>query len=110
MFNIVSEEGEENFIQENDYNWILDPLDGTYNYLRGVPIYCISLALWKGYNPVLGVVFDLTKNDIYHAISGKAAYKNNKQIKVSKVSCYHDAVLCTGFPVNYLYTKNSQIK
>jgi len=109
-FNIVSEEEKENVIYENEYNWILDPLDGSLNYLRGIPIYCISLGLWKGLKPILGVIFDLAKNDIYHGIFGDGAYKNNKQIKVSKVIHFSDAVLCTGFPVNYSYSKENIIE
>ena len=108
-FNIISEEENENTIQENDYNWILDPLDGSFNYLRGIPIYCISLGLWKGLEPVLGVIYDLTQNDIYYGIIGENAYKNKKKISVSRVNLSSDAVLCTGFPVNYSYSKNNVI-
>jgi myo-inositol-1(or 4)-monophosphatase len=108
-FNIVSEEGDRNVIYENEYNWILDPLDGSFNYMRGIPIYCISIGLWKGYEPVLGVVYDLVQNDIYHGIVREGAYKNNEQISVSKVTSFSDAVLCTGFPVNYNYSRNKII-
>ena len=104
LFNIVSEEKHDNTIQENEYNWIVDPLDGSFNYLRGIPIYCISLGLWKGLEPVLGVIYDLIQNDIYHGLVGDRAYKNNNQIKVSKVNNFSDAVLCTGFPVNFSYS------
>ena len=109
-FNIVSEEVNENIIHENKYNWILDPLDGSLNYMRGIPMYCISLALWKGFEPVLGVIYDLTKDDIYHGIIGGGAFKNDMKIMVSKISSYSDAVLCTGFPVNFSYTENKIIE
>ena len=109
-FNIISEEDDNNNIRENDYNWILDPLDGSFNYLRGIPIYCISLGLWKGLEPVLGVIYDLTQNDIYHGILGDGSYKNNNQIKVSEVNNFSDAVLCTGFPVNFSYSKDKIIE
>ena len=109
-FNIVSEEGNENIIHKNEYNWILDPLDGSLNYMRGIPMYCISLALWKGFEPVLGVIYDLTKDDIYHGIIGGGAFKNDVKIMVSKISSYSDAVLCTGFPVNFSYTENKIIE
>jgi len=109
-FNIVSEEGNENVIHENEYNWILDPLDGSFNYLRGIPIYCISLGLWKGLEPALGVICYLPQNDIYHGIFGDEAYKNNKQIRVSEVNRFSDAVLCTGFPVNYSYSREKIIE
>ncbi len=106
-FNIVSEEGNENIIHENEYNWILDPLDGSLNYMRGIPMYCISLALWKGFEPVLGVIYDLTKDDIYHGIIGGGAFKNDVKIMVSKISSYSDAVLCTGFPINFSYSEDN---
>ena len=106
-FNIMSEEEDNNVIQKNEYNWILDPLDGSFNYLRGIPIYCISLGLWKGLEPVLGVIYDLTQNDIYHGIFGDGSYKNNKQIKVSEVNNFPDAVLCSGFPINFSYSEDN---
>ena len=106
----MSEEEDNNVIQKNEYNWILDPLDGSFNYLRGIPIYCISLGLWKGLEPVLGVIYDLTQNDIYHGIFGDGSYKNNNQIKVSKVNNFSDAVLCTGFPVNFSYSDEKIIE
>jgi myo-inositol-1(or 4)-monophosphatase len=109
-FNIVSEEGDQNVIQGNEFNWILDPLDGSLNYLRSIPIYCISLALWRGFEPVLGVIYDLTQNDIYHGILGTGSFKNNKQIKVSDTKDFFDAVLCTGFPVNHSYSKEKIIE
>ena len=109
-FNILSEENEDNTLLKGEYNWILDPLDGSYNYYRGIPIYCISLALWNGYEPVLGVIYDLTKNDIYHTIIGESAYKNKDQINVSEVKDYSEASISTGFPVNFTYSRSSVTK
>ena len=108
-FNILSEENDEKVLNKNDYNWILDPLDGSFNYLRGIPLYCISLGLWMGNEPILGVIYDLTQDDIYHGIIGENAYKNKIKISVSRVNLSSDAVLCTGFPVNYSYSKDNVI-
>jgi len=108
-FNILSEENDEKVLNKNDYNWILDPLDGSFNYLRGIPLYCISLGLWMGNEPILGVIYDLTEDDIYHGIIGENAYKNKIKISVSGVNISSDAVLCTGFPVNYSYSKDNVI-
>ena len=108
-FNILSEENDEKVLNKNDYNWILDPLDGSFNYLRGIPLYCISLGLWMGNEPILGVIYDLTQDDIYHGIIGEDAYKNKIKISVSSVNISSDAVLCTGFPVNYSYSKDNVI-
>ena len=109
-FNIVSEEDDKSIILEDKYNWILDPLDGSLNYMRGIPMYCISLALWKGFEPLLGVIYDLSNNDIYHGIIGDGAFKNNMKIMVSKISSFSDAVLCTGFPVNFSYSEDKIIE
>ena len=108
-FNILSEENDEKVLNQNDYNWILDPLDGSFNYLRGIPLYCISLGLWMGNEPILGVIYDLKEDDIYHGIIGENAYKNKIKISVSSVNISSDAVLCTGFPVNYSYSKDNVI-
>ena len=106
-FNILSEENDEKVLNQNGYNWILDPLDGSFNYLRGIPLYCISLGLWMGNEPILGVIYDLKEDDIYHGIIGENAYKNKKQISVSRVNIFSDAVLCTGFPVNFSYSEDN---
>ena len=108
-FNILSEENDEKVLNQNDYNWILDPLHGSFNYLRGIPLYCISLGLWMGNEPILGVIYDLTEDYIYHGIIGENAYKNKIRISVSSVNISSDAVLCTGFPVNYSYSKDNII-
>ena len=108
-FNILSEENDNNVLNQNDYNWILDPLDGSFNYLRGIRLYCISLGLWMGDEPILVVIYDLTQDDIYHGIIGENAYKNKIKISVSSVNISSDAVLCTGFPVNYSYSKDNVI-
>ena len=109
-FNILSEENNEKVLSQNGYNWILDPLDGSFNFLRGIPAYCISLALWEGNNPLLGVIYDLRQDDIYYGVIGQNAYKNKNKISVSRVRAASEAVLCTGFPVNYSYSKNNIIK
>jgi len=106
-FNIISEEESGGLIQEHKYNWILDPIDGSYNYFRGIPIYCISLGLWKGLKPVLGVICDLARNDVYHGVIDEGAYKNNREIRVSEVRDFSNGVLCTGFPLNYSYSKKN---
>jgi len=80
--------------------WIVDPLDGTMNFLRGIPISCVSIGLWRGNGPLLGVIYDFNKNELFSGIAGKIAFLNQRRIKVSAVSKEANAVLCTGFPVN----------
>lgn len=80
--------------------WIVDPLDGSMNFLRGIPISCVSVALWKNDKPLLGVVYDFNKNELYSGIAGKISWLNQERIKVSAIGERKKAVLCTGFPAN----------
>jgi fructose-1,6-bisphosphatase/inositol monophosphatase family enzyme len=81
------------------YRWILDPIDGSLNFNRGIPLCCVSVALWKGDEPVLGVVHDFNRGEVFTGIVGQGAAVNGVPMAVSGVSRLQDAVLCTGFPV-----------
>lgn len=81
-----------------EYQWIVDPLDGSLNFNRSIPFYCISIGLWKGESPLLGVVYDMTREEMFTGIVGKGAWLNTEPISVSDVSEVGQAVLCTGFP------------
>ena len=78
--------------------WIIDPLDGTYNFTRGFPMCCVSIALWQGLNPVLGVIYDFISDKIYSGSIVKGAICNGKTIQVSRIQSHKQAVLATGFP------------
>lgn len=93
--------------KNSDYLWIVDPLDGSFNFSRGIPINCISIALWKGMNPLLGVVYDFNQNEIFSGLVGKGAWLNGNQILISKTTEKSRAVLCTGFPVSTDFSKKS---
>jgi myo-inositol-1(or 4)-monophosphatase len=81
-----------------DYRWIIDPLDGTTNYIHAYPVFSVSIALeYKG-EIVLGVVFDPTRNDLFYAEKGKGAFLNDERIKVSQISDPGHCLLTTGFP------------
>lgn len=79
-----SVDGEEEKYQKGEYTWICDPVDGTAMYARGIPVSVFSLALAHKGEPVLGVIYDPFTDNIYTAIKGKGAYKNNKRIEVNK--------------------------
>lgn len=98
-FNIFSEErGSLCGANQSGLCWIVDPLDGTLNFLRGIPVSCVSIGLWGNNKPLLGVVYDFNKGELFTGIVGKAAWLNHERIKVSTVSKKEKAVLCTGFP------------
>lgn len=80
--------------------WIVDPLDGTSNYFRGIDQCCISIALMQNELSLLGVVYNFNSNDIYYASRGKGAYFNDSKIKVSSISDKSRATLTTGFPTS----------
>lgn len=79
--------------------WIVDPLDGSLNYLRRIPCCCVSIGLWRGDTPVLGVVYDFDRDELFTGIADGRAWLNGLAISVSKTADPGDAVLCTGFPV-----------
>lgn len=93
--------------KSQEYRWIVDPLDGSLNFSRGLPFCCISIGLWKEMDPLLGVVYDFNRDEIFAGIVGKGAWVNGKPIKVSEVTEKSKAVLCTGLPADSDFTKES---
>jgi len=80
------------------FNWIIDPLDGTTNFIHGVPVYSISIALYEGEEPVLGVVYEINRGEMFYSYQGAPAFLNNKVIRVSQRNRLSDTLLATGFP------------
>ena len=89
------------------YNWIIDPLDGTTNFIHGVPTYSISIALYEEDKPVLGIVYELNRGEMFYSYKDAPAYLNNKEIRVSKRNTLADSLLATGFPY-YQFEKQPQ--
>ena len=94
----ITEEGTVEQSQEHEYNWIIDPLDGTTNFLHGLPLYAISIGLTRKGNVILGVIYDICQRECYHAVENGAAYCNDKVIKVSPIPSLSESLLATGFP------------
>ncbi len=94
------------FIAEEDsslqrgerFNWVVDPLDGTTNFIHGVPLYSISIALMDGNEVILGVVHEVNLKETFYAWKGSPAFLNGSQIKVAGTKRLDDALLATGFP------------
>lgn len=93
----ITEEGTEKESDE-EYKWIIDPLDGTTNFIHGLPIYSTSIALAKGKEILSGVVFDIGRDDCFHAYKGGGAYCNEDKIQCSNLPTLSDSLLATGFP------------
>lgn len=83
-----------------DKYWVIDPIDGTSNYFRGLDSCCISIALVCNNNFMIGVIFNFNNNQMYHAVKGEGAYLNNEKIKVSKIDKRKNASITTGFPAS----------
>jgi myo-inositol-1(or 4)-monophosphatase len=84
--------------QESYYQWIIDPLDGTKNYISGIPVFGISIAIQLKGKTILGVVLDPIRNELFSAEKGKGAYLNGKTIAVSNENELQSCLLATGFP------------
>lgn len=99
-FSILSEEKGLLKGRNEDYLWVVDPLDGTLNFMRDIPLSCVSIGLWRKDVPLLGVVYEFNNSELFLGIARDSAWLNNKPIKVSKIHKKEKAVLCTGFPAN----------
>lgn len=77
--------------------WIVDPLDGTMNYLLGIPFCCVSVGLWDGDEPLVAAVYDFDRDEMFSSTAGEGAWLNGLPIRVG-VTPAERAVLCTGFP------------
>jgi myo-inositol-1(or 4)-monophosphatase len=93
----ITEEGTASSSGET-FKWIIDPLDGTTNFIHGVPPYAISIALLQGEEIVLGVIYEITHDECFYAWRGSKAYLNGKAINVSEAATTKDSLIATGFP------------
>ena len=95
---LAEESGREHGAQHSEFCWIIDPLDGTTNFLHGFPVYAVSIALaWRGVVQQ-AVVYDPTRNDLFYASRGRGAFLNDKRLRVSKRARLADSLIGTGFP------------
>ena len=98
--------GEESGMSEepDEFFWVVDPLDGTSNFLRSIPISCVSISLMQGLTPVLGVIFDFNNSDLYCAHKKSQAYLNDRKISVSSLNLKNESTLVTGIPAKDSYS------
>ena len=95
---LAEESGSEYGNKNSDHIWIIDPLDGTTNFIHGFPVYCVSIALsYKG-KIEHAVVYDPSRNDLFTATRGRGAFLNERRIRVSKRTQLKDCLVSTGFP------------
>ena len=84
--------------EDKEFIWIIDPIDGTTNFIHGLPLFCISIALMHQGKIILGVVYEISNDECFHAVEGGKAYLNQKEIHVSSRNLLKDSLLVTGFP------------
>jgi myo-inositol-1(or 4)-monophosphatase len=85
----------------------VDPLDGSLNFSRDIPLFCISIALWKEMRPLLGVVYDCNHDEMFTGLVSEGAWLNGTPIQVTNTVKKSEAVLCTGFPVSTDFSENA---
>ena len=96
-------------VQDSEYKWIIDPIDGTVNFAHGIPICCVSIGLEKAGEMILGAVYSPFLNEFYFAERGKGALLNHKPIHVSDQTDLWKSCLVTGFPYTYLDMPNGPL-
>ncbi|WP_395700624.1 inositol monophosphatase family protein [Aquabacterium sp.] len=95
---LAEESGRAHGAKNSEFTWIIDPLDGTTNFLHGFPVYAVSIALAHRGVVQQAVVYDPTRNDLFYASRGRGAYLNDKRLRVSRRTRLSDALVGTGFP------------
>ncbi|MBL0088552.1 MAG: inositol monophosphatase [Ideonella sp.] len=95
---LAEESGRTHGSKDSEFTWIIDPLDGTTNFLHGFPVYCVSIALAHRGVVQQAVVYDPTRNDLFYASRGRGAFLNDSRLRVSKRIRLADALIGTGFP------------
>ena len=106
LFSKFSMLGEETGLSDDlgEFYWVVDPLDGTSNFLRNIPISCVSIALMQNLTPILGVIYDFNHDDPYFGHQQSKAFVNQKEITVSDYSKKSQSTLVTGIPAKTNYS------
>jgi myo-inositol-1(or 4)-monophosphatase len=95
---LAEESGSTHGAKDSDYVWIIDPLDGTTNFIHGFPFYAVSIALAFRGQVQQAVVYDPTRNDLFYASKGRGAFLNDRRLRVSRRTRLADCLISTGFP------------
>ena len=94
--------------ERKQYTWIIDPLDGTTNFIHGIPIYCISIGLYDSSNEgLIGIIYEPNSKELFYATKNGGAFLNGKKISVTKTKKLKDSLVITGFPT-YDYSRMNE--
>lgn len=92
-----------------EFRWIVDPLDGTTNYAHGFPVFCVSMALQRSGETVIGCIYNPMLDEMFTARAGSGAFLNGERIRVSPVADFSKSFLATGFPYDLRTDRNNNI-
>ncbi|MBI2768899.1 MAG: inositol monophosphatase [Burkholderiales bacterium] len=106
----AEESGKTHGAKDSDLVWIIDPLDGTTNFIHGFPVYCVSIALANKGKVEQAVIYDPSRNDLFTATKGRGAYMNDRRLRVSKRIDLKTCLVSTGFPFRPGDNFNSYLK
>ena len=106
----ITEEGTAEKGRSDEYNWVIDPVDGTTNFVHGIPFYCISVGLMDGDEVIMGIIYEPNRDEAFYTIKGDKAYLNDKEIHVSPIKKLGESLLATGFPYSKLHSTPAYIK
>ena len=95
---LAEESGSTHGTKDSEFVWIIDPLDGTTNFIHGFPFYAVSIALAFRGQVQQAVVYDPTRNDLFYASKGRGAFLNDRRLRVSRRTRLSDCLISTGFP------------
>lgn len=109
-YGVVGEEGGKTVGRDPRRYWVVDPLDGTSNYLHGFPHFCVSIALVENGEPTDAVIYDPLRNELFTASRGAGAQLNERKIRVSERKDLNGALLLTGFPPRERARAGAQLK
>ena len=109
-FPILAEESAKSNMDLDDIFWVVDPLDGTANYARDIPLCCVSIALMHKTNPIIGVIYDFNNDNLYEGHVNGEAKLNDVRIKVSDIKSPNEGILVTGLPNNTDYSDSALLK
>lgn len=95
---------------DSEYLWVIDPLDGTTNFVHGYPLYAVSIALYHNKLPIVGVIHHVSTDEVYSAIAGGGSFCKGKPLRVSETRELHQSLLATGFPYTHdqIWSKNME--
>ena len=94
----LAEEGTAGASDDARFRWVVDPLDGTTNLIHGLPVFCVSVALVDGHQPVVAIVYDPNRDECFTAWKGGGTHLNGKPVRCANRSHLSDALVATGFP------------